>query len=713
MSVKPLTVTEVKGMKPREKDYAVYDGFGLLLNVSKAGGKVWRFRYSHPITKKRQTYTIGRFPEFSLAEAREVRDELRRMIARGVDPVTEKKNRKIEMSLKNLQTFEAIANAWFAFKKGSELRKPTLYNIEYEVYKYLVPFFGKYSIEKITAPVAINALDAVSDKNALQKKLISRLNEIMNYAVNCGALKTNPLLKIKTALMESIPEDITQLYPEARNIKRHFILHIGETNTGKTHDALEDFYNADAGMYLAPLRLLALEIQEMSLARGINCSLTTGEEKDIRDGAKHLSCTVEKMDMSRHFDVCVIDEAQMVADSDRGWAWTEAILGVNADVVHVCMSPNAIHIVKMLIKMCGDTYTDIRHKRNSRLIVEDHDFIFPDDIRDGDALVAFSRRKVLMLATLLKKEGYKVSVIYGSLPYSVRKAEVARFLNGESRIVVCTDAIGMGVNLPIRRIIFTESKKFDGKSKRLLNMSEVKQIAGRAGRKGMYDQGYVNSIEDRDQIGELLHGRYEQITSCVIQPPRKVLDMPYSLSEIFKIWLKTIEKKCFSVADLKNRIKLAEYIEKKHGEKINKDLEYSLINIPFDENSEKLKYLWQDLVDMTADGEPVSRMWYYVDTESEDIEAMKLDDLEQLYKKMDLLNSYCNALNISEYDERIRMLKEEISECIVRELTNGEFFNKCKRCGKKLEWNHRFGMCEKCYEINKLERMRYKADKWR
>lgn len=107
-------------------------------------------------------------------------------------------------------------------------------------------------------------------------------------------------LKIKTALMESIPEDITQLYPEARNIKRHFILHIGETNTGKTHDALEDFYNADAGMYLAPLRLLALEIQEMSLARGINCSLTTGEEKDIRDGAKHLSCTVEKMDMSRH-----------------------------------------------------------------------------------------------------------------------------------------------------------------------------------------------------------------------------------------------------------------------------------------------------------------------------------------------------------------------------------------------------------------------------
>lgn len=76
---------------------------------------------------------------------------------------------------------------------------------------------------------------------------------------------------------------------------------------------------------------------------------------------------------------------------------------------------------------------------------------------------------------------------------------------------------------------------------------------------------------------------------------------------------------------------------------------------------------------MTADGEPVSRMWYYVDTEYDDITNMKLDDLEQLYKKLDLLNSYCNALNISEYNERIRMLKEDISERIVSELTNGEF----------------------------------------
>lgn len=515
-------------------------------------------------------------------------------------------------------------------------------------------------------------------------------------------------LNIKTALLENIPRDITQLYPEARQIKRQFILHIGDTNTGKTHDALEDFYRADTAVYLAPLRLLALEVQDMSLSRGTNCSLLTGEERDIREGATHISCTVEKMDMAKHFDVCVIDEAQMLSDKDRGWAWTEAILGVNADVIHICMSPNAIYIVKLLISMCQDSYTEIRHRRSSKLIVENNNFVFPDDIQDGDALVAFSRRKVLMLATLLKKKGYTVSVIYGSLPYSVRKAEMARFLSGESRIVVCTDAIGMGVNLPIRRVIFTEVEKFDGLIKRRLNMGEIKQIAGRAGRKGLYDQGYVNAFEGREYIAALVAGKYKQITSCVIQPPRKVLDMPYSLSEIFRIWLKTIDRKCFSVADLKNRIKLAEYIEKNHGEKIGKELEYSLINIPFDENSDQLNILWRSLVDMTADNEPVSRMWYYLNTDLSDINDMKLDDLEQLYKKLDLLNSYCNAMNILEYDEKIRSLKEDVSEHIVSELTNGEFFNKCKRCGKRLEWNHRYGMCDKCYARIKLERSRLK-----
>ncbi|EGM3906085.1 integrase arm-type DNA-binding domain-containing protein, partial [Salmonella enterica] len=139
MSVKPLTVTEVKGAKPREKDFAIYDGFGLLLHVASTGGKVWRFRYSHPVTKKRQTYTVGRFPEFTLAEAREVRDELRRMLARDIDPATERKNLKAEAKRQHLQTFKTIALAWLNMKLNGTLRKPSIKNIEYETKKYLIP----------------------------------------------------------------------------------------------------------------------------------------------------------------------------------------------------------------------------------------------------------------------------------------------------------------------------------------------------------------------------------------------------------------------------------------------------------------------------------------------------------------------------------------------------------------------------------------------
>ena len=527
-------------------------------------------------------------------------------------------------------------------------------------------------------------------------------------------------LKIKTALMESIPEDITQLYPEARNIKRHFILHIGETNTGKTHDALEDFYNADAGMYLAPLRLLALEIQEMSLARGINCSLTTGEEKDIRDGAKHLSCTVEKMDMSRHFDVCVIDEAQMVADSDRGWAWTEAILGVNADVVHVCMSPNAIHIVKMLIKMCGDTYTDIRHKRNSRLIVEDHDFIFPDDIRDGDALVAFSRRKVLMLATLLKKEGYKVSVIYGSLPYSVRKAEVARFLNGESRIVVCTDAIGMGVNLPIRRIIFTESKKFDGKSKRLLNMSEVKQIAGRAGRKGIYDEGKFTAGKGRKFIRRSMSMKPEDINFARIRFPRFLTAVEGKLSDVMNKWDEVETESLFLKADIEQQLKLCEWIENYTD---NKDLIYRLINVPFNEKNDDMVLLWQTLAKRVAEEHTVDLTGEIEVLDIEKRRAVSISDinkriqeLEWLYQKYDLIHNFVRLFGMpdtrEEQKELIRKKKKEVSDTLTEVLKTKQLKRRqCPDCGRALPYNYQYGVCESCYSMRNRG-YGYWGDEW-
>ncbi|EHO5627770.1 tyrosine-type recombinase/integrase [Salmonella enterica] len=211
MLVKPLTVTEVKGAKPRDRDYSLHDGFGMLLHISRAGGKSWRFRYQHPDTKKRQTYTIGRFPEFTLAEAREVRDELRRMVARGIDPLRERKIKQAEMAKINNQTFEKIALTWLDLKKNNGLKPLTVKNITRIVEAYLIPLLGKELITEIKAPHVISVFKKYSDRSSLLNRCIGKINEIMNHAVNTGVIPSNPLTKIKTAFKKHTEKSMTML----------------------------------------------------------------------------------------------------------------------------------------------------------------------------------------------------------------------------------------------------------------------------------------------------------------------------------------------------------------------------------------------------------------------------------------------------------------------------------------------------------------------
>lgn len=199
MIIRSLTVSEVKGAKSTGKPYSLYDGFGLVLYVSAVGGKVWRYRYSHPVTKKRQTFTIGSFPEFTLSEAREKRDELKRLLVRGFDPCEEKKKEKAEKAKKYLQTFQNIAEKWMEFKKSGNLRPKSILNMESIVNNYIIPIFGKTAIHDINAPMVISSLERHADKSNTLMRVISTLNEIMNFSVNSGVINTNPLLNIKNA----------------------------------------------------------------------------------------------------------------------------------------------------------------------------------------------------------------------------------------------------------------------------------------------------------------------------------------------------------------------------------------------------------------------------------------------------------------------------------------------------------------------------------
>lgn len=301
----------------------------------------------------------------------------------------------------------------------------------------------------------------------------------------------------------------------ARALKRRITLVTGPTNSGKSHTALEALAQAESGLALAPLRLLAHEFREAMLSRGVAASLTTGEERIIDPTARHLAATVEMCPFHNPVDVAIIDEAQMLSDPDRGAAWTAAIMGVPARHVFILGAPDCIPLVKRIAELCNDPVDEIHLERKSPL--RPAGSIALTDLGKGDALIAFSRRDVLDLRAELMAHNRRVAVIYGALSPEVRRAEAARFNNGDADILIATDAIGMGLNLSIRRVIFSTLRKYDGRQTRNLVSQEVKQIGGRAGRFGKHEEGLVCVLDGA--------GRPSFIRHMLDAPPEPTLEL--------------------------------------------------------------------------------------------------------------------------------------------------------------------------------------------
>ena len=277
--------------------------------------------------------------------------------------------------------------------------------------------------------------------------------------------------------------------------QRTFEYFVGPTNSGKTHAALEVLRAAKSGIYLAPLRLLALEIFERLNASGAPASLVTGEERVIDPAATYVSSTVEMVDLKRDLDVAIVDEAQMLEDPQRGWAWTLAIAGVRAKRVVMCGSIEGQHAAQRLANRLGVPMTVRQFERKNPLRVVAA--VELPQLRPGDAVVAFSRKAVVEMQGAVSKLGFTSAAIYGSLSPAVRRNEAERFRSGSADVLVATDAIGLGLNLPIRRMIFSTIEKFDGVTDRLLTPYEIRQIAGRAGRFGYHEDGQVTGLNAR------------------------------------------------------------------------------------------------------------------------------------------------------------------------------------------------------------------------
>ncbi|QOY94523.1 RNA helicase [Massilia sp. UMI-21] len=294
-------------------------------------------------------------------------------------------------------------------------------------------------------------------------------------------------------------------YPEsfdvASRMGRKFIALLGPTNSGKTHRAMEALAKAASGVYLAPLRLLALENYErLQNARPhgkpIKVSLITGEERRLAEDATHVASTVEMLDTKTPVEVAVIDEIQMLADRDRGAAWTAAVCGAPASTVFLVGAPEARRAIEALAERMEVPLEVHVLKRMAPLAMEPAPVRKLGNLRRGDAVIAFSRREVLMWRDMITEKGLSVATVYGNLSPEVRRAQAERFREGQADIVVGTDALAMGLNMPIARIVMTTTVKYNGVEEEEIPAALAKQIAGRAGRYGVHEEGFVAGYDD-------------------------------------------------------------------------------------------------------------------------------------------------------------------------------------------------------------------------
>jgi Helicase conserved C-terminal domain len=338
------------------------------------------------------------------------------------------------------------------------------------------------------APMDDEEFQAINDASELAKPMVTKVFAEHVRDLHSQMLERYQILDSKTDLTK--PQD---WYLHARLSRRKVIFHGGPTNSGKTYQALQRLKQAKKGMYVGPLRLLAAEIYERLTAEGIYCNLFTGQEVRDVPFATHKSATVEMTTTSEEYDVVVIDEIQMISDSERGFAWTRALLGVRCSEIHVCGGLEAVDVVKRLVDACGDEFELREYQRFSELQIASHSLARrPDEfgcyknIQSGDCVVAFSRNDIFAIKREIETStNHKCCVIYGSLPPSTRSEQARRFNDPDSEydVLVASDAIGMGLNLNIRRIVFNSVFKNNGSRIVRLDHSSMKQISGRAGRR--------------------------------------------------------------------------------------------------------------------------------------------------------------------------------------------------------------------------------------
>ncbi|MDD5406115.1 MAG: helicase-related protein [Sulfurovaceae bacterium] len=511
--------------------------------------------------------------------------------------------------------------------------------------------------------------------------------------------------KQEQLLAKSI-RDFKQLFPLARSLKRKIIFHAGPTNSGKTYSALTRLANATTGSYLAPLRLLALEGYENLQRMGVEVSLITGEEEIIHEDSTHISSTIEMMNSSVSVDVCVIDEIQMINDRDRGWAWANALIGAPAKTIILTGSSNALKAVEQLALYLEEPLEVITFERKNPLEILTHPTPI-HKIEKQSALVAFSRKDVLSLKQQLTSE-YSVSVVYGNLSPEVRREEARRFRDGESDILIATDAIAMGLNLPIKTIIFAKDNKFDGVHRRELEPSEVLQISGRAGRFGFEEKGYIGALDKHtlETISKAFHSPLTDIALpvSVMASLEHVLLIGEILQtggivEILDFFAENMEfEGPFVAANIESMLEIATIVDEY---KLDLRTKYHLSCAPASLSSPYIESVMHKYIRYIEAGKKVPY------TPPKDLPRFAQTN-EMLLNAEDRVREISLYLWLSfrfpEYFEDTALAiksRGRLNSFIETSLKHGHFVKECHRCGKVLDFSYRFSICESCHTKGK------------
>jgi len=582
----------------------------------------------------------------------------------------------------------------------------------------------QYEEDKRLFILELNALlDECKERSRLLNYSDSQLADIV-YALLLPQLGATPHISAKTSrrvlfafdqqiagellkrqrqeLLARSIRDFKNLFPLARSLRRRLIFHVGPTNSGKTYQAFESLRDAGTGYYLAPLRLLALEGYETLKEHEIHASLITGEEQLIDEDATHISSTIEMLNFEVEVDCCVIDEVQMIGDRDRGWAWANAIIGAPASKVIMTGSANALEAVKALADYLQEPLEIIEFERKNPLSLLRTPTPI-ESIEPKTAVIAFTRSNALRLKQQLSRT-YRTSVIYGNLSPEVRREEARRFREGETDILVATDAISMGLNLPIKTLLFSKADKFDGQNRRTLFPGEIHQISGRAGRYGLSEAGYVGALSS--DVLKTVSNLFTKPADPVSIPFNVMANFDHimlvsnileenSLSEIINFFVENMKfEGPFRAANLESMQEASAIVD--HYD-LDMKTKYTLATAPLATSSALVMAAFERYVKSLEQKKPIA----YIPPRHLGNHALTMDELQDAEDRIKEISLYLwLSYRLGDYfidAEKARSYRGELNNFIENSLKQSHFVPRCRSCGKPLPPSTEFSICESCF----------------